>query len=223
MGGDKIIATTTVTLDPKGHAHAQAVLESQAATIDELTEKVKRFRKSRENYVNYDPKPSAPPMSMMNTPTVTTPSVKRTFSNAGSMPTRQHNFVKKNNLSGKEKCAPCDKKLKFGKSCLKCQDCGVACHPECKLDVPLPCIRGVNRTPTNKTGNFLANYTPLDHPMVPPLLTVCVREIEERGLDEVGIYRVPGSYYFFMRNWEISTILREMNIFFFFFFCRQRK
>ena len=109
------------------------------------------------------------------------------------MPTRQHNFVQKKNLSGKDKCAPCDKKLKFGKSCLKCQDCGVACHPECKLDVPLPCIRGVNRTPTNKQGNFLANYTPMEHPMVPPLLVVCVREIEDRGLDEVGLYRVPGN------------------------------
>ena len=48
MGGDKIIATTTVTMDKRGHAHAQAVLESKAATISELTEKVKNFRKSRE-------------------------------------------------------------------------------------------------------------------------------------------------------------------------------
>ena len=50
--------------------------------------------------------------------------------------------------------------------------------------------------------------------MVPPLLTVCVREIEERGLDEVGIYRVPGNDHFFMQNWGISTILREINLFF---------
>jgi len=193
MGGDKIIATTTLTVDKKGHAHAQALLESQAATVAELQEKVKKMRKSRENFVSFDPQPSAPPLNMMNTPTAGTPSVKRTFSNAGTMPTRQHNFVQKKNLSGKDKCAPCDKKLKFGKTCLKCQDCGVACHPECKLDVPLPCIRGVNRTPTNKQGNFLANYTPMEHPMVPPLLVVCVREIEERGLDEVGLYRVPGN------------------------------
>ena len=79
MGGDKIIATTTLTVDKKGQAHAQAVLESQAATVAELQEKVKKMRKSRENFVSFDPKPSAPPMNMMNTPTVGTPSVKRTF------------------------------------------------------------------------------------------------------------------------------------------------
>lgn len=129
----------------------------------------------------------------MTTPTLT-PNVKRTFSNAGSMPSRPHAFQTKSNMGVKEKCAPCDKKIKFGKTCLKCQDCGVVCHVECKLDVPLPCIRGVNKTPTNKTtGNFLSNYTPVEAPMVPPLLTVCVRAVEERGLNEVGIYRVPGN------------------------------
>merc|ERR1712214_85271 len=56
-----------------------------------------------------------------------------------------------------------------------------------------PCIRGVNRTPTNKHGNFLANFTPLEAPMVPPLLTVCIQEIEKRGLNEVGLYRIPGN------------------------------
>ena len=79
MGGDKIIATTTLTVDKKGHAHAQAVLESQAATVAELQEKVKKMRKSRENFVSFDPQPSAPPLNMMNTPTAGTPSVKPTF------------------------------------------------------------------------------------------------------------------------------------------------
>ena len=29
--------------------------------------------------------------------------------------------------------------------------------------------------------------------MVPPLLTVCIQEIENRGLNEVGLYRIPGN------------------------------
>ena len=29
--------------------------------------------------------------------------------------------------------------------------------------------------------------------MVPPLLTVCIQEIEKRGLNEVGLYRIPGN------------------------------
>ncbi len=52
----------------------------------------------------------------------------------------------------------------------------------------------MTRTPTNKpSGNTLADFTPLSPPMVPALLVHCVREIELRGLTEVGIYRVPGS------------------------------
>ena len=47
------------------------------------------------------------------------------------MPGRPHAFQKKTTL--REKCSVCDKKIKWGKSCLKCQDCGVVCHPECKF------------------------------------------------------------------------------------------
>ena len=41
MVGDKIVTTTTVTVDQNGHTHAKAILESQAATFGELQEKVK--------------------------------------------------------------------------------------------------------------------------------------------------------------------------------------
>ena len=47
------------------------------------------------------------------------------------MPGRPHASQKKTTL--REKCSVCDKKIKWGKSCLKCQDCGVVCHPECKF------------------------------------------------------------------------------------------
>lgn len=33
----------------------------------------------------------------------------------------------------------------------------------------------------------------MSSPMVPSLIVHCIREIESRGLGEVGIYRVPGS------------------------------
>jgi len=94
---------------------------------------------------------------------------------------------------GRETCAPCDGKIKFGKECWKCQDCGIVCHRECKANAPLPCIRGITRTPTNKGGVFLADYAPVEAPMVPPLLQVCVEEINRRGLREVGIYRLSGA------------------------------
>ena len=61
------------------------------------------------------------------------------------------------------------------------------------LQAPLPCIAGGSRTPTNKTGNYLADHTPATSPMIPPILMCCVKDVEERGIDEVGIYRVPGN------------------------------
>ena len=52
------------------------------------------------------------------------------------------------------------------------------------------------RTPTSKTyGNYLADYTPIEPPMVPAILIHCLKEIEMRGLDEKGIYRVPGRFF----------------------------
>ena len=38
MVGDKIVTTTTVTVDQNGHTHAKAILESLAATFCELQE-----------------------------------------------------------------------------------------------------------------------------------------------------------------------------------------
>ena len=57
----------------------------------------------------------------------------------------------------------------------------------------MPCIAAGNRTPTNKTGNYLADFTPSTPPMIPALLIHCITDVEERGVDEVGIYRVPGN------------------------------
>ena len=65
---------------------------------------------------------------------VTTPTVKRTFSNAASVPSRPHSFQTKS-VKVTEKCHPCGKRIKFGKMFFKCQDCDLVCHKECKLQV----------------------------------------------------------------------------------------
>ena len=38
-----------------------------------------------------------------------------------------------------EICGPCQKRIKFGKSCYKCHECRTAAHPECRDKAPLPC------------------------------------------------------------------------------------
>ena len=60
-----------------------------------------------------------------------------------------HDFQKKNAVL-RERCGICDKKIKFGKSCLKCLECGLVCHPECKSEaLAFNCIRGQICTPEN--------------------------------------------------------------------------
>lgn len=136
-------------------------------------------------------KPSAPPASDIieqmwlkdksNNPIKGRSSVKR-----------QHSFVPKTVIRP-DTCGPCNKRIRFGKIVLKCKDCRGICHTECKDELPLPCIPQVN-TPTQKGAiGTIADYAPTVPPMVPALIVHCVNEIELRGLNEVGIYRVPGS------------------------------
>lgn len=46
-----------------------------------------------------------------------------------------------------ESCVPCGKRIKFGKISLKCRDCRVVTHPECRERCPLPCIPNMAGTP----------------------------------------------------------------------------
>ena len=77
------------------------------------------------------------PMAASARPPAVTPShsVKRTFSNASAVAgNRPHSFQKKSvNLS--DRCNPCGKRIKFGKTVFKCRECGVSAHEQCKKDV----------------------------------------------------------------------------------------
>ena len=91
-----------------------------------------------------------------------------------------------------EYCQPCGKRIKFSKVALKCKDCRATCHPECREGVPLPCIPNAV-TPGKVQMGLISDYTPKIAPMVPAIVVHCTNEVEARGLNEVGIYRVPGS------------------------------
>lgn len=55
-----------------------------------------------------------------------------------------------------ESCVPCGKRIKFGKISLKCRDCRVVSHPECRERCPLPCIPNPVATPV-KIGEVCKN------------------------------------------------------------------
>ncbi|XP_040565166.1 rac GTPase-activating protein 1-like [Lepeophtheirus salmonis] len=116
--------------------------------------------------------------------------IKRTFSNAGSISNRLHYLVRKK-VFREEDCGPCGGKIKIGRSRYKCRDCGTTAHMDCKETIPLPCVQA-SLTPI-KPGYYISDYTPLSPPMIPALLIHCLREIEARGLTELGLYRVCGA------------------------------
>ncbi|XP_038165362.1 rac GTPase-activating protein 1 [Cyprinodon tularosa] len=105
---------------------------------------------------------------------------------------RLHEFVSKTVIKP-ESCVPCGKRIKFGKLSLKCRDCRVVSHPECRDRCPLPCIPNLGGTPVRIGEGVLADYVPDTAPMIPPLVVHCVSEIEQRGLHEAGLYRLSGA------------------------------
>lgn len=123
----------------------------------------------------------------------TTP--KRSYS-AGKLLSRMHTFCPKTVIKS-ESCGPCGKRIKFYKTAYKCNRCRSVCHVECKDQVPLPCIPA-SQTPTQggtagRRGTIISDYVTPTPPMVPALVIHCIQEVERRGLQDVGLYRIPGA------------------------------
>ncbi|NXX97693.1 RGAP1 protein, partial [Centropus bengalensis] len=104
---------------------------------------------------------------------------------------RLHDFVSKTVIKP-ESCVPCGKRVKFGKISLKCRDCRVVTHPECRERCPLPCIPTLTGTPVRVGEGTLMDFVPSTPPMIPSIIVHCVNEIEQRGLQETGLYRISG-------------------------------
>ncbi|NWR77595.1 RGAP1 protein, partial [Centropus unirufus] len=104
---------------------------------------------------------------------------------------RLHDFVSKTVIKP-ESCVPCGKRVKFGKISLKCRDCRVVTHPECRDRCPLPCIPTLTGTPVRVGEGTLMDFVPSTPPMIPSIIVHCVNEIEQRGLQETGLYRISG-------------------------------
>ncbi|KAK4872799.1 hypothetical protein RN001_014828 [Aquatica leii] len=125
--------------------------------------------------------PSAPPAHLL---------INNKHPCQNSTAVRQHCFQSKT-LVMPETCGPCNKRMRFGRTVVKCKECRAICHPECKNLLPLPCTPLVN-TPLRGAG-LISDYTPTTSPMVPALIVHCTKEVELRGCKEIGIYRIPGS------------------------------
>lgn len=127
--------------------------------------------------------------------------LRRTLTTAGlgkmvsSIDQRQHAFIVKK-VFKPENCGCCGKRIGFCSSCFKCNVCRATCHIDCKDKVPLPCVAfstpSVKRTGSRRV--LIADFAPQNtRPMIPALIVHCCNEIEKRGLDEIGLYRLCAS------------------------------
>ncbi|XP_026171898.1 rac GTPase-activating protein 1 [Mastacembelus armatus] len=103
--------------------------------------------------------------------------------------TQKHVFVSKT-VIWTETCSPCGKRVRFGKMVVKCRNCRVVAHPECQPKLSDGCLPAIAECAAQM--DTLESFAPVTHPRVPQLIVDCVTEIERRGLQERGLYRVPG-------------------------------
>ncbi|CAL8337826.1 unnamed protein product [Lota lota] len=184
---ESVVAKTTITVPANG-GPVEAV-----STIETVPYWTRNRRKSAAAPVWMDTttdqsetNSEAPSMPFTKAPP--TPRTPRNNIATG----KKHNFHPKTVIKS-EFCLPCGRKTKFGKVYLRCQECRVVTHPECREQCPLPCNPSAFSTPLRTTEMTLADFAPSTSPMVPILVVYCIKEIERRGLHEVGLYRLSGS------------------------------
>ncbi|XP_071388394.1 rac GTPase-activating protein 1 [Centroberyx affinis] len=183
-GNESIVAKTTVTVPADGGpVEAISTIES-APYWTRSRRKTAAMEWDSESVKSEDvfKQPAKPEREMRAEP-------RTPQSNAG---VRLHEFVSKTVIKP-ESCVPCGKRIKFGKISLKCRDCRVVTHPECRERCPLPCIPNMGGTPVKIGEGVLADYVSVTSPMIPPLVVHCISEIEQRGLHETGLYRLSGA------------------------------
>ncbi|XP_060569003.1 N-chimaerin-like [Ruditapes philippinarum] len=73
----------------------------------------------------------------------------------------------------------------------KCQDCGFEAHKKCSEKVPNDCMPDIKFV-KNIFGQDLTTVIKARKSPLPIVVEKCVKEIESRGLDAEGLYRVAG-------------------------------
>ncbi|XP_018300582.1 rac GTPase-activating protein 1 [Mycetomoellerius zeteki] len=208
---DKIVATTTVVMPKDGTITASSTIEAipgdENADPQIHTHNSRKRRKSSTehnksklshldvNKMPIDTAPSAPKADILTTSD--SEDVYKPSPNIGGYTmnlkmSRSHHFVTKTVLKP-ENCTHCGKKIRFPHTLLKCKDCRAAAHAECKGLVPLPCIPTGNTPTLRGIPGTIADYTPITLPMVPSIVVHCINEVELRGMNEQGLYRVNGA------------------------------
>ncbi|XP_012282678.1 rac GTPase-activating protein 1 [Orussus abietinus] len=210
---DRLVATTTVIVPKEGTITASSVIEAIPGDENKNPHSPHRSPRKRHksgdrsrsklaeiniNNVDDDPIniiPSAPKADILTSGSESEGVFKPSPNIGGytfhTKTSRGHSFTAKTVIKP-EICTPCGKRIRFGKAALKCRDCRATTHAECKDLVPLPCVPTGNTPTLRGAAGTIADYTPMIPPMVPSLVVHCINEVELRGLNEQGLYRVNG-------------------------------
>ncbi|KRY50523.1 DNA primase small subunit [Trichinella britovi] len=130
------------------------------------------------------------PVLLKSQPTLAKTAVTSNTPTVDSIPSRTHFFTSKTVLKP-EYCDVCEKRVTFGKLILRCNKCKTQCHHECRIGAVGLCVA---RTPMGRHAyRKLCDYVPPQAPFIPHIVVHCIDEIERRGVDVVGLYRVPGT------------------------------
>jgi hypothetical protein len=74
---------------------------------------------------------------------------------------------------------------------VKCQDCGFNAHKKCSEKVPNDCMPDMKYV-KRMFGIDLTTLVKAQNTLIPIVVEMCIKEIEARGVDSEGIYRVAG-------------------------------
>ncbi|ALC42201.1 tum [Drosophila busckii] len=190
-GSERFCATTKVTIpqDGQGVIRAESTIESlplmggHGRIADGQTSTPRR---------SAGKEPTAPPLTPLNAMAHLTNETGMSPRQQNRPLMRQHSFNQKTFLRG-DNCVQCQKRIRFGAVGLRCRDCPVRCHLDCRPLLTVSCVPQTG-TPTLKTMmGYLSDFAPTIAPMIPALVVHCVNEIEARGLTEVGLYRMSSS------------------------------
>uniref|UniRef100_A0A914XV53 Rac GTPase-activating protein 1 n=1 Tax=Plectus sambesii TaxID=2011161 RepID=A0A914XV53_9BILA len=220
---EMITTTTTIAVDPTGQRPSRALVSvgralnrsfSEPRDIGALAAKSPAYDRQNEVFDDvFTPTPTSSArqyaaagaltpgryqatgsISDLRSPAVA--STLRSWTSGTAIERRPHFFSQKTTLL-REYCDVCAKRIGFGSSTLKCADCRLTCHDQCREKAPLPCVprQGTPKTPKTPSNQRprLLEFCPTRPPMIPHIAIHCVVELERRGLDFVGIYRIPGS------------------------------
>uniref|UniRef100_UPI00358EC1C9 rac GTPase-activating protein 1-like n=1 Tax=Myxine glutinosa TaxID=7769 RepID=UPI00358EC1C9 len=90
-----------------------------------------------------------------------------------------------------ENCNACMTRILIGGFALRCDTCGILCHPRCK-DV-MPCVKKVRRASAPGYPQQDFNETHLMVLSILPLVVSYVNEIEQKGFKVNGLHVTPAS------------------------------